>query len=70
MKFHRQVKRIESALTVYQNFCRNNGDFGKSISEVIRELTKFLAAEDVNNPQVGWTNRLIISYLITFSFTI
>ena len=57
MKFHRQVKRIESALTVYQSFCRNNGDFGKSISEVLRELTKFLAAEDVNNPQVGRTDR-------------
>ena len=57
MKFHRCVKRIECALTVHQNFCRENGDFGKNISEFIRELMRFLAAEDVQYPQVGFTNR-------------
>lgn len=53
MKFHRHMKRIECALIFNQNFCRNNGDFGKNTTELLREMIRFLAAEDIQHPEVG-----------------
>ena len=54
MKFHRHVKKIECALTVNRNFCQNNADFGNNVSDLLRELIRFLAAEEVQNIKVGW----------------
>ena len=53
MKFHRHMKRIECALIFNQNFCRNNGDFGKNTTELLQEMIRFLAAEDIQHPEVG-----------------
>lgn len=52
MKFHRHVKKIECALTVNRNFCQNNADFGNNVSDLLRELIRFLAAEEVQNIKV------------------
>ena len=53
MKFHRHMKRIECALIFHKNFCRNNVDFGKNTTELLREMIKFLAAQDIQHPKVG-----------------
>ena len=58
MKFHRHVKRIENRLTVKQKYCQNNGNFGNNTTDVLRELIRFMASEDVKNPQVGYTDNI------------
>ena len=70
MKFHRHVKRIENRLTVKQKYCQNNGNFGNNTSDVLRELIRFLASEDVKNPKVGLTNNPRTHYNVaSFSAT-
>ena len=48
MKYHRWTKRIECDMKVHENFCAIDGGFGNNISDHLRDLIRFLAAEQLD----------------------
>ena len=48
MKYHRWTKRIECDMKVHENFCAIDGGFGNNISDLLRDLLRFLAAEQLD----------------------